>query len=93
MNIQKDQFEKTYLDVINESYHSPLRGGAVMWTPNAFTKIMKDVELGKCMKGGIFSNKLLNEIDNTIVNKKIFSFKKLLKQKPEITTAGQRKKF
>ena len=46
----KDNFEQVYLDIIDESFHGPLKFGALMWTQNAFTKCIKDAELGKSLK-------------------------------------------
>lgn len=81
-----DKIAKTYLDIISENqdndniitewYHNrPILG----WNNNSFSKIMSK------MIQHTISKIAYKEFDNYFLSDKLYSFKKLFKQKPEIT--------
>lgn len=79
----KDNFEQTYLDIINEEYHR-----ALFWTWNKFTKVFADPkgELANTVK-----KRALPELENTFVEKSTYSLKELLSMVPEVDAAGNGK--
>lgn len=78
----KNKFNETYNKIILESYH---RKFGLFWTEGMLSKAIKGLLLKKRIQ-----KELLASIDNVLVPKKWFSFKKVLKSKPiiEIDSIG-----
>ena len=75
----KDNFEQVYLDIIDESYHR-----ALFWNWDKFANVFADPkgELANTVR-----KRALPELENTFVQKSVYSLAPILNLIPEVRKA------